>query len=380
MKKILVFIDWYLPGYKAGGPIRSMANMIGHLNNKYEFLIVTRNTDYLETTPYPEVISDKWVDVADNQKVNYLSEKNLSIKKIRQIIKQTNFDIAYINGVYSFYFSLLPLIVLRYFTKKETIVAPRGMFSAQGLGVKSLKKKVFVLLSRFTKLYKLSKIHVTSSDEQKDIKKLKLKPASFFLVPNLAPATNLINNKKEKKEPGKLKLVSIARISPEKNTLFALQCLKNYQYKGNIIFDLYGAVYQQNYWEKCKSIIESLPENIKVNYCGELNNNLVSNTLSNYHFLFQPSKGENFGHSILESFMNGCPVIISNKTPWQNLENENAGWDIDLNTPEKFAKKIQTAIDLNEQDFKIMSESAKNYAVTKTKTEETKLAYCKLFG
>jgi len=26
-KKILVFIDWYLPGYKAGGPVRSMANI-----------------------------------------------------------------------------------------------------------------------------------------------------------------------------------------------------------------------------------------------------------------------------------------------------------------------------------------------------------------
>ena len=34
-KKILVFVDWYLPGYKAGGQIRSVAAMAGHLKEAY---------------------------------------------------------------------------------------------------------------------------------------------------------------------------------------------------------------------------------------------------------------------------------------------------------------------------------------------------------
>ncbi|MBI9061941.1 MAG: hypothetical protein JEZ14_08115 [Marinilabiliaceae bacterium] len=45
-KKILIFIDWFLPGYKAGGPVRSMANMVEYLMEEYDFFIVTRNTDY----------------------------------------------------------------------------------------------------------------------------------------------------------------------------------------------------------------------------------------------------------------------------------------------------------------------------------------------
>ena len=380
MKKILVFIDWYLPGYKAGGPIRSMANLVGHLNDKFEFLIVTRNIDYLETVPYPDINPDKWLNAGNNQKVLYLSGKNITRKKIRQIIKQTDFDIAYINGVYSFYFSLFPLIIFSYFAKKESIVAPRGMFSAQGLGVKIFKKKVFVFFSRLVRLYQKSIIHVTSQSEMDDIEKLKLNPQKLFFATNLPPTINKANRKITEKKPGELKLVSIARISAEKNTLFALECLQKYQYKGNIVFDLYGPVYQQDYWEKCKVIIKNLPENIKVNYCSELNNKLVVNTLSNYHFLFLPSKGENFGHSILESLMNGCPVIISNKTPWQNIEKVNAGWDINLEESESFAQKIQEATNLDDQGYKKMSENAKNYALRKTKTEETKLAYCKLFG
>jgi glycosyltransferase involved in cell wall biosynthesis len=380
MKKLLVFIDWYVPGYKAGGPIRSMANIVEHLNDKYEFLIVTRNTDYLASKPYENITPNEWINVSDNQRVIYLSDENITIQKIKQIIRQTDFDLVYINGVYSFYFSVLPLMLARYVFKKKTIVAPRGMFSAQGLGVKSLKKKIFVLFCKMFGVFHKSIIHVTSITEYSDIQKLKLRQLQLFQVSNLPPGNNLANEKKADKISGELKLVSIARISPEKNTLFALNCLKNHQFEGQIQFDIFGSIYNQSYWEKCKSVIESLPENIEVNYHGELNNNLVPNTLSNYHFLFLPTMGENFGHSILESFMAGCPVIISNKTPWQNLENENIGWDIDLEKPGLFAKKIQLAIDLTYDEYSTMSESSKNYALSKTNTEETKLAYCKLFG
>ncbi|MEM9024054.1 MAG: hypothetical protein AAGB22_09950, partial [Bacteroidota bacterium] len=58
--RVLLFADWFLPGYKAGGPIRSCANLIAQLQDSYEFLVVTRDTDYCETTPYPEVTSNAW--------------------------------------------------------------------------------------------------------------------------------------------------------------------------------------------------------------------------------------------------------------------------------------------------------------------------------
>ncbi|NJO89793.1 MAG: glycosyltransferase [Chloroflexia bacterium] len=380
MKKILVFIDWYVPGYKAGGPIRSMANIVDHLKDKYEFLIVTRNTDYLESKPYDNITPDSWMNLSENQKVIYLSDKNITARKIKQIIRNTEFDLAYINGVYSFYFSVLPLILLRYFSRKKAIVAPRGMFSAQGLGVKSLKKKAFVMFCRLVRAYRKSIIHVTSSAEYSDIQRLNLKPIQLFQVTNLPPAASPVKEMGTGKTPRELKLVSIARISPEKNTLFALQCLKNYPFKGIIQFDLFGSIYNKSYWEKCKDVIDSLPENISVNYRGELDNSMVTSTLSNYHFLFLPSMGENFGHSILESFLAGCPVIISTKTPWQNIENENVGWGIDLDKPELFAEKIQLAMDLEAGDYSSMSESSRNYAIAKTNLEETKLAYCKLFG
>jgi glycosyltransferase involved in cell wall biosynthesis len=182
------------------------------------------------------------------------------------------------------------------------------------------------------------------------------------------------------KKSGELRLVSIARIAPEKNTLFALECLKNYKYKGKIEFNLYGSIYQQRYWQLCKECIEKIPSNISVIYHGELNNTKVSGVLEENHFLFLPTKGENFGHSILESFLAGSPVIISDQTPWRNLEDLNTGWDLSLQHPEIFAERIQESIDMDANEYSKMSEKVVELANIQVNNTETKLAYIKLFA
>ena len=106
----------------------------------------------------------------------------------------------------------------------------------------------------------------------------------------------------------------IGRISPEKNTLFALKILSDSEYNGNIEFDLFGSVYVNEYWKECKKIINSLPKNIKVAYKESINSKKVHETFSKYHFAFMPSIGENFGHSMLEAMSAGCPIIISKNT------------------------------------------------------------------
>jgi hypothetical protein len=53
-----------------------------------------------------------------------------------------------------------------------------------------------------------------------------------------------------------------------------------------------------------------------------------------------PTLGENFGHVILQSFMASTPVLISDKTPWKNLQNLNCGYDLDLNQPEFFSELL----------------------------------------
>jgi glycosyltransferase involved in cell wall biosynthesis len=156
-------------------------------------------------------------------------------------------------------------------------------------------------------------------------------------------------------------LASVARISPEKNTKYALEVLTQCT-KGLISYDIFGPVYDENYWDECLDVIKKMPANVTVTYKGSLQGDQVLDTLSNYHCMFMPTNGENFGHTILESFMSSTPVIISQNTPWRELSNKNAGWDLALDKPADFVETIQMVLDANQDDYNKFSEGALNFA------------------
>ena len=41
--KILVLSDYYLPGYKSGGGMRTIVNMVERLRDRFDFYIITRD-------------------------------------------------------------------------------------------------------------------------------------------------------------------------------------------------------------------------------------------------------------------------------------------------------------------------------------------------
>ena len=56
-KKILLFTDWYEPGYKAGGPIQACKNVVSVLKEQYDFYIICSDRDLGETSPYRAYLS-----------------------------------------------------------------------------------------------------------------------------------------------------------------------------------------------------------------------------------------------------------------------------------------------------------------------------------
>ena len=355
-KRILVFIDWYLPGYKAGGPIQSCANLVAHLSSQFDFLVVTRNTDYCETQAYSGIESDAWNKLEDGTQVYYFSEAKLSYAAIKKICTETDFDIAYINGVYSFYFSILPLYFLKGKANKKIIVAARGMLAQSAIQVKKFKKSSFLFLSKALGLFNKVTFQASTSAEVVDIQKAIGKNSTIVQAGNLPRKISTNTNTQRKKVEGKLKLINVARIAPEKNLRFALEILVHVQ--SEIEFDFYGPVYNHTYFDECMQLVQKMPPNIKVNYKNSLNSELVAPTLTNYHALFMPTLGENFGHIIMESFVCGCPVIISNQTPWNKLESKKIGFDISLSNPAKFIESIEFLANLNQKDYDVWSNLA----------------------
>ena len=349
----MICIDWYLPGYKAGGPIRSCANMIAHLKNEFDFFVLTRNTDYLESKSYENIKSNEWNKLHDETSVYYFSNDKLN--ELGKIIDSTEFDFIYLNGIFSKHFTIFPLKHLKGVKRKKIILSVRGMLAPQALALKPIKKKLFLSYAKFSGLYSGVKFHATNPNEISQIKNIFGNDSSVFLAPNLG-RKNLQEIKKPIKEKDKLRIVNIARIAPEKNQLFALNILRDI--KSDVVYDLFGPIYKEEYWYECKKTINQLPSNIKVRYHGPLHENKIQKTLSSYDFLFTPSITENFGHIILESLSASTPVIISDNTPWKKLYENKVGWNIPLEKRNDFIAAIETAAQMNNVEFAIWSKSA----------------------
>jgi glycosyltransferase involved in cell wall biosynthesis len=355
-KKVVVFIDWYLPGFKAGGPIQSCANMVDHLAPEFDFYIVTRDTDYCEALPYVEIKSKEWNTLENGSKVYYASKDQLSLSFIKKICCETDFDVAYINGVYSFYFSILPLYFLRNSKNKKIVVATRGMLAQSAINVKKVKKSLFLFVSKMLGLYKHCIFQASTSAEMEDIKKAIGNDAYIILAGNLSKKAVNKEFHKKHKEKGSIHLINIARIAPEKNLLFALEILS--EVKAQVSFDFYGPVYDAAYFEKCKQLITQLPSNIKVNYKNSIESSKVNTAFSEQHALFMPTRGENFGHIILESFIASCPVVISDQTPWKDLTKRFLGFDCNLDDKEKFISAIEFMANMNQEEYTSWSQAA----------------------
>ena len=377
--KVLLFIDWFLPGHKAGGPVTSNANMVDHLRKDVDFFIITRDTDYCEAIPYSSVKSNQWVVFKEGVSVFYFSKDYLSIANLKKIATESGCNHWYINGIYSLYFSILPLILSRHFDGIQTTVSARGMLSPHALAVKPFKKKMLLWFFKLIGLYRNVCFHATNYAEGVQIEKQVGVSKGILIAPNLSKPLSFNKPKSFVKNRGALRLVSLARISPEKNTLGGLELLTNCP-NYTIQFDLYGQLYDEEYMKKCEEVIKKLPGNIEANFHGSISPEEIASVLQHSHFLLMPTQGENFGHSILESLLGGCPVIISDQTPWRGLEEKGIGWDIPLSEPEKFIKAIETAAAMDQETYNQMSQAAFEFAKAFTNNPEVLEANRKLFG
>ena len=70
--RILTVVPNYLPGYEAGGPIRTIANMVEWFGDEFTFLIITADRDLGDTQPYTDIRVNEWQRVGKAQ-VCYLS-------------------------------------------------------------------------------------------------------------------------------------------------------------------------------------------------------------------------------------------------------------------------------------------------------------------
>ncbi len=354
-KKILVCIDWFLPGFRAGGPVSSCAGLVEHLSADFDFYIVCRDTDYTMHEPYAGIEANRWMNKGDGVSVIYISKDHLRFSTFRKLLNEVRPHRVYLNSMFSFWFTLVPL----WLCKKgalQVLLATRGMLAPGALSVKAWKKRLFLRLAKSFGLFDTVVFQASSPIEELQIRSV-FPNASVKIAPNL-PRKTIEQDSAAKSSPASgLRLINIARIAPEKNLLGALQILHSVTCP--VTFDFYGPVYNEAYWSECRQVIASLPEHVNVNYKGVIEPTTISEILAQYHFLFMPTLGENFGHIIYESLQAGTPVIISNQTPWKQLVTKQAGWDLELNQASQFVDIIELCAKMDAETYKRLQNGSK---------------------
>ena len=375
--KILILTEWFVPGYKAGGPIKSCFYFAQNMADYYDIHVLTTNKDLGDDMEYSDTKPNEWNGSKDGKYTIYYLN-NPSKPLLLNIIKETSPDYIYINSMFSFYFSVLP-IYLKFVgsIKSKLIITPRGMLHKGALKYKSFKKIIYLVALNLFRVDRHLIFQATDSQEQKDILRYFPNAKKVPTIPNF-----ILQNRKAfepiKKDKGTLKLIFISRISAKKNLMFILQVLMHVDDK--IDLSIVGPIEDQTYWTECKKLIKQTPANTTVKYFGSIPPSKVNALLKSHHVFVLPSYGENFGHSIYEALSHGRPVLISNNTPWRNLEEKNAGWDIELENKGKWIKTIRKLVYTNQNEYSLTCKHA--YALAGNYQDKNKIveAYKNLFA
>jgi glycosyltransferase involved in cell wall biosynthesis len=257
------------------------------------------------------------------------------------------------------------------------ILAPRGMLKATALQHKYPKKKLFLILYRMLGLQNGIVFHATDDTEMKDVFQHFGKRIAVFKAGNL-PGRQPDFIPPSKKQKGQCKIIFVGRIHPIKNLNFLLEALK--YCKGRIELTVIATLEDLVYWDKCKKTILDLPNEISVSLLWDQPNELITELIQQHHIFALPTQGENFGHSIFEAIAAGRPVLISDQTPWLNLQLKNAGWDLPLENIEGFVGAIQGAVDMDQDELMKWCEGAWSYAGQYLQSQFDKKVFLKQFS
>jgi len=321
-KKVFCIVDHFLPGFKGGGPIRTIANMRDLLIDDVQISIFTRDRDLGSHSPYESIPADTWIQT-EKGPVFYASPKMFGADGLKYALANETYDLIYLNSFFSFRSSISAYFGLRK-NKKDTpvLLAPRGEFSPGALAIKSVKKQTFLKAVKLFGLYRDIQWHASTPSEKTDILRQFSSADGKIHVAEDPVCLDFSASTSERHPPsqsGHLRLAFISRISPMKNLDGLLRILAITTCRTQL--DIFGPVEDLAYWETCKRLIAELPPNASVSYKSELEADKVSSTFADYDLFALPSHGENFGHVIFEALRAGTPVLTSDQTSWHTDPN-----------------------------------------------------------
>ncbi|MDB4192957.1 glycosyltransferase [Candidatus Pelagibacter sp.] len=280
-----------------------------------------------------------------------LIAKNDSYKedKVSWINTIKRYNIIHYYGGWDLFYVKIALISFAF--RKNFICTPMGIFEPWSLNQKKIKKIFALFFYQKKFLDKSNIIHATSETEKKNIQKI-TKNNNIITIPH---GIDPLFNSCEKLffQNGVKKALFFSRIHKKKGIDDLVDVWKRIE-KKNWELHIYGPDNDKI----VKNLKKNLDLNSKIFFHEPIFSEKKKQEVFNESDLFiLPTKSENFGYVILESLRAGLPVLTTNKTPWNNILESNAGWIIDDNIL-SLEKSLEKILLLDKKEFETKSKNA----------------------
>ncbi len=376
MRKILIITGRYLPGWRDGGPVRSILNLTEWLGDEYDLRIMCLDRDHEDTQPYSGITTGGYNTVG-KAKVFYV-ERFLP-QMIRKLSDEA--DVVYVCGPYNDYARMAMRLKKKGLIQKPLFVASMGSFSPEAFRIKGYKKRIFIAYMKLAHMFDAVTWSVTSEREEAELKAVIGKGSRCVIARDL-PRKGAVRHCGIK-YPGQLSVAFVSRISQKKNLSMIPRIFHAADDGIKIRLDIYGAAEDKEYLKGCMESLDELRKthpDCRWKYHGEADSNDVPQIFAEHDAFLFPTLGENYGHVIAESLAAGCIPIISDTTPWTDLEEMGCGYVCSLNDKDGFAKAVNELAAADEDNVRIKREKCYEYIGRLNDESVKNTGYRTIFG
>ena len=315
----------------------------------------------------------EWTRSQNGVNVQYVDPSDIDAAFWRLKVDEIAPTHIHLNSLYSWNFSLLPLLVSTSTGTAAVVLAPRGMLGQAARSIKPIKKRLFLGVSKLARLYRSVTWHASTQLEANEVSGF-LPNALVRIAQDLpSPAPSEIASRPD----DRWNIAVIGRIHRVKNLHFGLQAVLGAQTSRPVTVNFIGPVEDAAYKLELERLATKNPA-VEVVFHGGMPPSELGPHFQAAHYLLSSTTQENFGHSIVEAWAHGCPVIISDRTPWRDLKAHNVGWDWPLDESEWNAG-LNAALTLNHAEWEAKSRAARAYFSERVQSAEAEQANLALF-
>jgi len=236
----------------------------------------------------------------------------------------------------------------------KVVTSPHGTLSPWALKRGRLKKKIFGALLQYPALRRTDMWHATCEKEYNEIRAAGYRqPVAIIPI-----GMDLPPIQKARRADGRKKVVFFGRLHKVKAVDHLVLAWGKVAHRFPD-WDLEIAGPDGGSLHELKMIV-SKSKVPRVKFTGEINGPAKYDFLSSADLYVLPSHTENFGVTVAEALACSTPVIASQGTPWDKLNQMNAGWWIPVGV-EPLAEQLAMSMGMGAETLRQMGERGREW-------------------